>query len=197
MKVLQFFAIILSCSFLMSSSCGKPYIADPDYATCCPDQVHSFTGYDDNNRAFYVYVPSAFTPDNHDGVNDYFYPQQIDSLIPFDTFSQQLHYWMRIEDTLQNVLATILFNDLTVPISQRAWDGKVPGTNGRYHKGPFNYTIRAGDYGLRGRGCSILCGEGTKHLLDNPHCLFPLHGNNNGTYTPRDPRTFENLNCIK
>lgn len=199
-KFMRFSVLGLSTS-LMFFSCGKEYVPDPAYEGCCPVQDHTFIGYE-GTRPYYIYIPSAFTP-NGDGINDRFYPQQIDSLMPFAPLAQQTGYAMSIFDSLDNSIAYVSLTDLNVPLPQRSWNGVISGTNGQLYKGRFKYRVIVAINDLtdffyyEGTGCSILCGEGNRHLLDNSHCLFSSHGNNNGTFTPRNPRDFENLNCFK
>jgi hypothetical protein len=196
----------------MSSSCSKnTYIPDPAYEGCCPPQQnnfviyfpeHFFNGTLDPEVNYKVYMPSLFTPDNRDGKNDYFYPQVLDSLVPIDAI---LHRGFKIKLTIYDakwpflsIFETAALHDLA---PENFWNGIKRGTN-EYYKGPFNWGLSCssalgGGVEIRGTGCSVLCGNGTSHLLDKADCFLPLHGDENGNYIPKDPHTIENMDCFK
>jgi hypothetical protein len=178
-------------------------VPNPIYADCCPPQPNRFlVDVPASSRIpaqrFYVYMPSVFTPYNHDGMNDYFYPQMIDSLVYKD--SDGYYSGLIITDTLGNRLYQPSTYSLQSLAPERYWNGLKPGTN-LFYEGKFNWELRHGNDQridtLFGQGWCVICGPGTKHILDNPNCYLPSHGDENGNYIPKDPHALENLNCFK
>ena len=170
--------MVYSYLLLSFTACTQDDEPIKDYQTCCGiEPVVHIPEFIDGSKS-YLYVPNAFTP-NSDGINDIFSGVFNDEISHFE-------YIIIEQDVTDQTMSPIIYQRQNITrenLKDTGWNGLR--TDGKIHKGAFNYTIYAvtkdgRTFSTIGRGCAIACDNDATYFRDKVGCFFPIQTDTKG-----------------